>query len=455
LQDLGLHYQLPRAPRSDAMGASFSLLTAPWSVAPDDDLEWITIPGGEKKAVPKEPNNWDPTNIAANVKPLISGYPFTPLSGPHEFRLLQFHPANHPSASQYTIHHFDRETAPGYGALSYCWGSIEDLRSIKVNGTFINITANLYNALTNLQKRISDMEYIWIDAICINQDDVQERTEQVGVMRDIYANAYIVFAWLGMELDIKRENIKFDAEKYCFHPKLKLEEIADTDAAIKEFINSVDIMSRRDYWTRVWILQELAVAQRSEFYTQYGSSLERNDIISRYHEVIAYVEAAKGSYSEADADTKDLLVKLKSVSGIFGIARSCGDEIIARGLGRVAFLYQAMAISWYSQASDPRDRIYALLGLVREGAGVHMRPDYSRSPCQVYGEAIRCLLQDAQVVDSQEVEKIKENIAQFPIHNPLNEEVDPGSWRCDGDFCLNKRLCCDYILRAVLKIMKE
>lgn len=83
-----------------------------------------------------------------------------------------------------------------YKTLSYCWGDATVTEKIMVNDSAIRITANLEGALRRL--RLSDSgSFIWIDALCIDQKNFDERHRQVLRMRDIYRQAEIVIAWLG------------------------------------------------------------------------------------------------------------------------------------------------------------------------------------------------------------------------------------------------------------------
>ena len=73
-----------------------------------------------------------------------------------------------------------------YTALSYCWGKANDRADITVNGRHISVTRNLENALRRMRNADQNM-IVWADALCINQQDVTEKSVQVGLMGDIYA----------------------------------------------------------------------------------------------------------------------------------------------------------------------------------------------------------------------------------------------------------------------------
>jgi hypothetical protein len=102
--------------------------------------------------------------------------------------------------------------APAYEALSYTWGSQEGKVPILLNGQPLDVTPNLHVALTHLRRTFTlkynklhvatgDRRRLWIDAVCINQQDVDERNSQIRFMWSIYANAAQVLVWLGEEAD--------------------------------------------------------------------------------------------------------------------------------------------------------------------------------------------------------------------------------------------------------------
>ena len=85
---------------------------------------------------------------------------------------------------------------PEYNALSYYWGAPSVLGAIRLDGEVVYIRQNLRRFLESLTARLSTT-IIWLDALCINQEDVEERNWQVSLMQDIYESAQNVYAWLG------------------------------------------------------------------------------------------------------------------------------------------------------------------------------------------------------------------------------------------------------------------
>ncbi len=82
-----------------------------------------------------------------------------------------------------------------YEALSYVWGSPEKSRLVSTDEGSLSVTENLHAALSRLRNHFSP-RIIWIDAICINQDDKEERGHQVRSMVEIYSRASRVVVWL-------------------------------------------------------------------------------------------------------------------------------------------------------------------------------------------------------------------------------------------------------------------
>jgi hypothetical protein len=87
-----------------------------------------------------------------------------------------------------------------YEALSYCWGEPNSSESVIINGETIPLSNHLCGALhqfCSVQRETGVAGKLWIDAICINQRDNAEKSHQVMLMRNIYANAKRVFSWIG------------------------------------------------------------------------------------------------------------------------------------------------------------------------------------------------------------------------------------------------------------------
>lgn len=104
-----------------------------------------------------------------------------------------------------------RKRAPQYIALSYCWGPADvEPQQILLQGAALPIRRNLHSAL--VAGCIEDDAWAWIDAICINQEDYEEKSCQVNSMRDIFSGAYKTVAWIGCDGEGKMAKL-FDAAR--------------------------------------------------------------------------------------------------------------------------------------------------------------------------------------------------------------------------------------------------
>jgi hypothetical protein len=112
-----------------------------------------------------------------------------------EIRLLKVKPGNpsEPVQCELQAYSIDME----YFALSYVWGELTQPLKIQCSGHSISITRNLHGALLKLRKNLNTP--LWVDSICINQSDNDEKTVQVRRMGDIYSKAKRVIIWLGEE----------------------------------------------------------------------------------------------------------------------------------------------------------------------------------------------------------------------------------------------------------------
>ncbi|THV47789.1 hypothetical protein BGAL_0289g00170 [Botrytis galanthina] len=149
----------------------------------------------------------------------------------------------------YPLHDSGRGTHR-YEALSYVWGDADDSRSICVNGHRLTVRANLHIALSRLRDPVLD-RIIWIDAICINQEDLNERGHQVQLMAKIYSKASQVVIWLGEAAD------NSDRALGEIVIAVNQSEISSDKTARK----AVLALLQRPWFRRIWVLQEVAAAR--------------------------------------------------------------------------------------------------------------------------------------------------------------------------------------------------
>lgn len=173
---------------------------------------------------------------------------------------------------------------PPYTALSYTWGPESPTHDIQINGQTFPIRENLWRFLCQLQ-RTKRHEFIWTDAICIDQKSIGEKNAQVSIMHLVYRNAESVLVWLGEAYEgSDRVLDEANAQPELFHescswPFCRSGDVRDGHRVLVpdaespvETITSLIQLCARPYWSRTWILQEITLAS-NEVYILCGSAM--------------------------------------------------------------------------------------------------------------------------------------------------------------------------------------
>lgn len=193
-------------------------------------------------------------------------YRYTSLDGTgQEIRLLSLQPRANSSQLQCTLSTKSLAGPGPYEALLYVWGDKTERLPLIIDGSELQITRNLGRALRHL--RFEDKPRIlWVDAICINQEDDEERSSQVQQMRYTYDKAEQVIMWLGRETSDSHLAMELIQE-------LKMEKISKVsvldslqDIRKREKWMAFMKLCARKYWSRLWILQEVASVPKNVVY---------------------------------------------------------------------------------------------------------------------------------------------------------------------------------------------
>jgi hypothetical protein len=143
-----------------------------------------------------------------------SRYHYRPLvSSRREIRLFKFANSEVPASSSDliitgTLDYVSLDNDPHYFALSYVWGDPQITKPIVIDGQIVDVTANLFAFLSRSAPDHETSSSFWIDAICINQLDIQEKSVQVQKMHEVYRQAGGVVSWIGPATDINDQCVK-------------------------------------------------------------------------------------------------------------------------------------------------------------------------------------------------------------------------------------------------------
>jgi hypothetical protein len=324
-----------------------------------------------------------------------------------------------------TIVHADLEKAPAYTALSYAWGDPTNLRNIHVGGKQVSITTNLEEALRHLQ-HVDEETLIWADALCIDQENVAEKNEQVPQMKDIYARANHVIAWLGparedgeiamkwikeyggrahdlgigttrtlrltnlLETRMNRSQPSFDGPLEDFMSDLEAE-FSPSSATFHQLLPALGTFVARSYWCRVWVIQELVFARRLRF--QCGELSSSEDEMNHALRLIrnfrmyslrytAPMEARLTSDSE-EAESRNFA----TIEPCFAV-----DIVKTRRARTQPNLIYLLRMHRRSDATDPRDKVFALYGISCDAQALGLVADYGKTCLAAYTDVARRLL---------------------------------------------------------------
>jgi hypothetical protein len=287
----------------------------------------------------------------------------------------------------------DAQPTPVYVALSYVWGPVLDdhsLGHVYLNGTPITVTANLLVALIHLSTRCAREVPFWIDAISINQADLIERGQQVQLMQRIYMDAFHVWAWqipisgtnAGMDFieEAGAQVVTTSGSTTRKWPSLSrswlLSKVRDPE--MTSTWESVCKLLIQPYWRRNWIIQELFFAQHLRIIC--GSRMARMGLLFSIIEGLSSIELNEGLLG--------CLVPENILSDAFSFSQialllSSGRDTLPNILGRFA----------NSMATDPRDKIYSVLGLVTPHSSLSLPVDYTIQWPEVFTSATTYIIE--------------------------------------------------------------
>ena len=264
--------------------------------------------------------------------------------------------------------------APKYSALSYTWGDERLTKCIQIDGRDVPVARNVEAALKELDLPTGNL--IWIDALCVNQNDLYEKSYQVGIMGEIYTRANTVIVWLGEananteqatkllnrigEASKTESNLRGD--KVDLGKKYLTGAVRTSDDPSSALRGLLDLLTR-PFWERVWIIQEIAKARRVTVRCgRFQTSLEP------IWKIFNYVP-------RIDPKVKDLL-------GAIHRFRSSQQSMQIGGIA----LLEALLMTKRSRATEPRDRVYALLSLTTDGRELVPLADYNTPLESVFSE---------------------------------------------------------------------
>ena len=289
------------------------------------------------------------------------------LSTSGHIRLLDLQPRSRESHVECTLKAIELSPRPLYTAISYTWGQETEQTLITVNGLPFRVRRNLYDLLKDLRHQ-NQSRTLWIDAICINQEDISERNAQLRIMGDIFKSATNVISWL--ENDIGDQNLTAADGAAILEACSLGKELQSSQTA--RFWEKLDLFFNHPYWSRRWIIQEIALARSVTLVCgPYKFPLAALPELDRrqFHTPLApgsrhYHDLTK-NYSFPFSNYKDTKARQ-----LYRLQQKQAEATTSTKLINLLVQYQD------SQCQDRKDKIYAFLSLC-EHARKHILVDYA------------------------------------------------------------------------------
>ncbi|CZR66859.1 uncharacterized protein PAC_16760 [Phialocephala subalpina] len=334
-------------------------------------------------------------------------YQYNPLNvSTHEIRIVHILPGAWGEDIACELRTTSLDGAPIYQTLSYVWGDASITKPILVDGSRFEVTANLYAALKRL-RCATTKRVIWIDALCINQRDNEEKTSQVMLMQRIYEGCAEVLIWLGDwdvdepvdertiedtqdELEQFFQAVTFDEEAFSqFEPKRR--DLMVAFAIVKTLESGGHIDERPwfrckstesrlfeggsaaltklmnvPYWNRIWVVQEMRLPQ---------SAIVVCGSISMSWSVFTN---ANNNWNLHHDCCEDALIRGEDT--VVGVLTEIMVTVM-NVMDEQMDVFRTLLLHSHRQATDPRDKVYGLLSICRRRdddiKGGRFVPDYT------------------------------------------------------------------------------
>ncbi|KAI0404111.1 heterokaryon incompatibility protein-domain-containing protein [Xylaria palmicola] len=420
--------------------------------------------------VTKLPHRWRDLIIQCDLHLYDEGNPrlaqtvvmhlYSPLATSRNIRLLEILPSPAPySPIECILREVGMPPTSDYEALSYVWGKGRPTRSIVLNGRKYPVRENLEAALRQLRVHNNRSRVMWIDALCIDQSNDDERTDQVSHMDAVYRHAKNVEVWLGRESNTSsflwnhmeqerpiilkgpEHNLSlhhilgfpFEPLSYCrdcdgsrLGDSHVIKSALESPAAIREFeamklvsearmisaqqitnetvrdIEALVKLLERPWWSRVWVLQEVILAKKVTL--RCGSrSLDWTHFQAFLFTVIRQGKRSMVRYSHRGGKFPLAMVHallLNRVTRTLPLFFLQSASFFAQMADRLSMV-NLMSLTYEFKATDPRDKIFALVGLLPEQGAERQafKPDYSTTVKRQFLQVAKYFIEKAGTLE--------------------------------------------------------
>jgi hypothetical protein len=296
-----------------------------------------------------------------------------------EIRILELFQGEEDAALTGAVYVMNLAKTQPYFALSYVWGPAMKSYQLNTSNGDIPLTTSLTAALKRLRKG-KESVYIWVDAICINQNDDHEKAIQIRMLPRIFHSAEVVLGWIGDESEDSSKAIEtlLQIRTLEISPRDWPDELPAIPNDWRNGIPPSDDnvwwaigdLFKREWFSRVWVIQEVVLA--------YELRLICGDYEVDWDDIVKAVEICLDSDDDvlsADSYLRQILPSLKPAYAL-GLTRSTFED---KRLSNRFNLLSLLDIFQYAKSTKECDKLFAMLGIASDSSDTVFDPDYSSS----------------------------------------------------------------------------
>lgn len=294
---------------------------------------------------------------------------------------------------EFRMIHKSLDASPVYDAISYTWSDIHQTKDIRMNGRRFSVPENVFSILQHRSSYWAT-RYIWIDFLCINQKEDDEKTKQVQLMREIYSTATRVIVWLG---DGRHSDLVPVFLDELIWIRLVNKQSIRSERIFRKYLNKrtepkwlafLDLLNQ-PWFERVWVIQELAFARKVD--AVYGNRFIDWDVLIHIMHTFEF---------EGEKDAFRLLQSTDENSVSPPLPRSLQHAFMMEALREGVAQRQWRGIDGLLihcrnfKATEPKDKVFALFGLAYPDSLGPLKIDYKKTVQEVYIETAQHLTQN-------------------------------------------------------------
>ena len=358
---------------------------------------------------------------------MSEGATYNRLPSDRSIRLFRFDPETSAGAIKGRLDIVSLEYAPFYTALSYVWGTAPSSQPIKCNGCTLRITPNLEAALLQLRNKTTIRQY-WIDQLCIDQECVEEKSQQIPLMGEIYDRARSVIVWLGAadeETPVVWSLLKSLLALRGYTPTqahdLSIEQgfdifpqSADSEDGQAQSLQTEPVrippgtglewsivrkLLSRPWFQRMWTFQEVVLSRRCQIYCG-GYSMTWRDFSDACKAILV-------------GDFNNFWGSVDHAIPLISVQRSLWHK---DQRSKLSYLLESTR---HLRAKEAVDKVFGLRALIDKQWARQIDVRYDRPVSYIYADAVKtCIEEDKSLCVLSSVEARQTNSAQLPSWIP-------------------------------------